>query len=69
MGTSTAARALLHRSRGRRWRKWSYRQADPQAVDMGFQPIGAEFTVVFLVTLGLPVLMIQAIMLVTTALQ
>lgn len=39
---------------------------DPQAVDMGFQPIGAEFTVVFLVTLGLPVLMIQAIMLVTT---
>jgi len=39
---------------------------DPEAVDMGFQPIGAEFTVVFLVTLGLPVLMIQAIMLVTT---
>lgn len=39
---------------------------DPQAVDVGFQPIGAEFTVVFLVTLGLPVLMIQAIMLVTT---
>lgn len=39
---------------------------EPEAIDMGFQLIGPEFTVVFLVTLGLPVLMIQAIMLVTT---
>ena len=39
---------------------------DPEAVDMGFQLISPEFTIVFLGTLGLPVLMIQAIMLMTT---
>ena len=39
---------------------------DPEAVDMGFQLISPEFTIVFLGTLGLSVLMIQAIMLVTT---
>ena len=39
---------------------------EPEAVDMGFQPVSPESTVIFLLTLGLPLLMIQATMLVTT---